>query len=86
MLNWEFSELKVKFADRLDALKTMKWLPKSKILKKLSETKKYFLIDEIKNKIDANQYNKLYFAYNKLIKWLKKTDITAYNGVLNNMQ
>ncbi|HKL43774.1 MAG TPA: hypothetical protein VJ892_00680 [Candidatus Absconditabacterales bacterium] len=64
-------ELNVKFADRLDSLKTMykkdeekkEIMDKNYLLKKLLETKDYFLIPAIKSKVDNFHYERLEKKY-----------------------
>jgi len=63
--------LNVKFADRLDSLKTMykkdeekkEIMDKNYLLKKLLETKDYFLIPAIKSKVDNFHYERLEKKY-----------------------
>jgi hypothetical protein len=63
MINrWKY-EIWVKFADRLDSLKSMKWIEPKFLNKKMYETKKYFLTHEIREKSSKNLYERLRKLY-----------------------
>ncbi len=66
MVNRWKNELIVKFIDRLHSLRSMEWTGNAFLNKKLHETKKYFLIDEIKVKVWEKIYNKLEQEYLRL--------------------
>ncbi len=71
MLNWWNNELDVKFADRLNSLKTMykkdelkeEIIDKNYLLKKIKETEKYFLIPELESKVTKFHYDRLKKEY-----------------------
>jgi hypothetical protein len=67
MSNWWLPELKDKFADRIDSLQSMDWLDKDYLIKKIDETKKYFLIQELNDLVWEYRYNKLSTEYEKII-------------------
>lgn len=69
--NLEEDKLYVKFADRIHNLRTLKWMPMTKIVKKIIETEKYFLDVALKEKVRTNweceAYDLMIFEINKLL-------------------
>ncbi len=63
MINWWEHEIWVKFADRIDSLKSIEWTWKEFSNKKLFETKIYFLNHEIRKKTSPYLYEKLKKIY-----------------------
>ncbi len=74
----DFDEIIVKFADRLNSLQTMyikqldgtEKIDKKYLIKKLSETEKYFLIPELKEKASDFHYTALENKFTKRKKYL----------------
>ncbi len=71
---WNLENLKedilyVKFADRIHNLRTLKWMPITKIVKKINETEKYFLdvaLNEKKKNVECKAYDLMVAEINKL--------------------
>jgi hypothetical protein len=74
--NLEEDILYVKFADRINNLRTLKWLSAEKIVRKIMETKKYFLDVAINEKERTNWKCKAYdLMVAEIDKLLKDDDI-----------
>ena len=69
------NELVVKFVDRINSLKSMEWTGNAFLNKKLYETKKYFLIDKLKEKVWEKLYNKLEKEYIRIEEQLNQNSI-----------